>query len=777
MVAGDLVNTASRIQSRRRTRHGARRRGDAARDRGGDRLRGGGLVRAEGEGGAGAALAGAARHRRARRARSSRRASRRRSSAGTGSSASSRISSTRAPRSGRRTWSRSTGIAGIGKSRLAWEFYKYIDGLAQTSTGTAAAVSPTARASRTGRSPRWCGCACRHRRGRGAASAAAKLQAALEEHMLDAEERRFVEPRLAQLLGLDERRARRARGLFAAWRLFFERLAETYPIVLVFEDMQWADTALLDFIEYLLEWSRSHPLFVLTLARPELLERRPTWGAGSATSPRSTWSRSRRPRWRSSSTDSSPGSRRSCAPRSSTRAEGVPLYAVETVRMLLDRGAARAGGPRTGRRADRDARGARDAARADRRPPRRAPAGGAPRCSRTPPCSGRRSRKRRARGARRASAARARAAARVARPQGGPHASRRIRALPSTASTGSSRTSPAGRLRDAAQRERRARHLAAAAQPSGSPARTRSSRSSPRTTSRPTELVPDAADAAEIQAKAHADARARRRRAASLAALAKHSATSSRRPGSPRAHRACRAALGPAGMAGSPPGLRGAGCSAKPWLTMKPWATPTRKPASRAARDRRALQGRFEDALARAERAFEVISGDEPDEDLASLVVRLATAHWFAGDPERAAGLVERALDLRRGAAAARDPLPVPGPRRRRRSRRGARRRPGPSTSSRWTPRSPTSCAVVRRRSRVRSWAMPVFRHDRYGESLGSYEQSLALARKREAEVGVVRPERSDLRPHDARPLGRGRALASAGRDPGASRSGRGPRC
>ena len=54
------------------------------------------------------------------------------------------------------------------------------------------------------------------------------------------------------------------------------------PTVLAFEDMQWADASLLDFIEYLLEWSRNHPLFVITLARPELLERRPTWGAGAA---------------------------------------------------------------------------------------------------------------------------------------------------------------------------------------------------------------------------------------------------------------------------------------------------------------------------------------------------------------------------------------------------------------------------------------------------------------------------------------------------------------
>ena len=44
--------------------------------------------------------------------------------------------------------------------------------------------------------------------------------------------------------------------------------------------MQWADASLLDFVEYLLDWSRNSPIFVITLARPELLERRPTWGAG-----------------------------------------------------------------------------------------------------------------------------------------------------------------------------------------------------------------------------------------------------------------------------------------------------------------------------------------------------------------------------------------------------------------------------------------------------------------------------------------------------------------
>ena len=112
-------------------------------------------------------------------------------------------------------------------------------------------------------------------------SALAKLAAVVEEHIADAEERRFVEPRLAHLLALDEESGGYEReDLFAAWRLFFERLTGVYPVVMLFEDMQWADASLLDFIEYLLEWGRNSPILVVTQARPELLERRPTWGAG-----------------------------------------------------------------------------------------------------------------------------------------------------------------------------------------------------------------------------------------------------------------------------------------------------------------------------------------------------------------------------------------------------------------------------------------------------------------------------------------------------------------
>src|SRR5205823_18527 len=171
-----------------------------------------------------------------------------------------------------------SGMAGIGKSRLSWEFFKYLDGVAQTTyyhrgrclsygegvTYWALADMVRMRARISEEEQR--------------SAALTKLQDVVAQHVNDEEERSFVEPRLAHLLGLEEGSGYEREDLFAAWRLFFERLADVNPVLMVFEDMQWADASLLDFVEYLLEWSRSSPICVVTLARPELLERRPTWG-------------------------------------------------------------------------------------------------------------------------------------------------------------------------------------------------------------------------------------------------------------------------------------------------------------------------------------------------------------------------------------------------------------------------------------------------------------------------------------------------------------------
>ena len=231
-----------------------------------------------------------------------------------------------------------TGIAGIGKSRLAWEFEKYIDGLAQD------AWWHRGRCLSYGEGVTYWALAdmvrmrCRISEDEQSDSALPKLRATVEEIVLDADERRFVEPRLAQLLGIAEQRAGDKQDLFAAWRLFFERLADASPTVLVFEDVQWADASLLDFVEYLLEWSRSSPLFVLTLGRPELHERRPTWGAGHRNFTSLYLESLQRSAMEELLAGLTPGLPDALRDQILDRAEGIPLYAVETVRMLLDRG-------------------------------------------------------------------------------------------------------------------------------------------------------------------------------------------------------------------------------------------------------------------------------------------------------------------------------------------------------------------------------------------------------------------------------------------------------
>ena len=70
-----------------------------------------------------------------------------------------------------------------------------------------------------------------------------------------------------------------AREAFAAWRRVLRGARGARPLVLVFEDLHWADDGLLDFLDHLADWATSAPLVLLCTARPELRERRPTWGA------------------------------------------------------------------------------------------------------------------------------------------------------------------------------------------------------------------------------------------------------------------------------------------------------------------------------------------------------------------------------------------------------------------------------------------------------------------------------------------------------------------
>ncbi len=162
------------------------------------------------------------------------------------------------------------------------------------------------------------------------------------------------------------------------------------------EDLQYADDGFLDFLDHLLDWSRGVPIFVLTLARPEFDERRAGWGSGRRNGTTLALEPLGAAAMDAMLEGLVPGMPAAAKSAIAEQAQGIPLYAIETVRMLVDRGVVQpVGGSyhlvgEIGR-----ARRPRDASVAPRRPPRlpRRPrrAGSCP----TPPSSATRSRSRR----------------------------------------------------------------------------------------------------------------------------------------------------------------------------------------------------------------------------------------------------------------------------------------------------------------------------------------------------------------------------------------------
>jgi class 3 adenylate cyclase/tetratricopeptide (TPR) repeat protein len=175
------------------------------------------------------------------------------------------------------------GEPGIGKSRLVYELFKAVD------------AEPDLTYWRQGRSLPY---------GEGvtfwalsemgkshagiletdsAEAAEEKLRQAVAEAIPDPVDVEWALGHLRPLVGLGgnvELTSDSRTEVFAAWRKFFEAIAEKRPLVLVFEDLQWADEGLLDFVDHLVEWASGVPLLCVCTARPELLERRPDWGGG-----------------------------------------------------------------------------------------------------------------------------------------------------------------------------------------------------------------------------------------------------------------------------------------------------------------------------------------------------------------------------------------------------------------------------------------------------------------------------------------------------------------
>jgi class 3 adenylate cyclase/tetratricopeptide (TPR) repeat protein len=176
----------------------------------------------------------------------------------------------------------------------------------------------------------------------GPARVAGKLKAAVEALLPGPSEAEWLLARLAPLVGIADPEAAKPERteLFAAWRRFIEAIAAGHPLVLVVEDLHWADPAMLSFLEHLADRSTGLPLLLVATARPELLERHPGWGGrdGNAGTIRL-----------GSLTDAQTARLvaalvgRSVLPASVQallleRAGGNPLYAEEFARLLADRG-------------------------------------------------------------------------------------------------------------------------------------------------------------------------------------------------------------------------------------------------------------------------------------------------------------------------------------------------------------------------------------------------------------------------------------------------------
>ena len=229
------------------------------------------------------------------------------------------------------------GQAGIGKSRLIREFSNYVDGLVDDVYW------------HEGRSPSYgdglalwaLGEMIRGRAGiqeTDPPEVTAERLAEAVATFVHEDEADWVRERLAGLLGVGESAGGERTELFAAARTFFEGIAAHGSTVLVFEDLHWADPSLLEFVEELPDWSRNHPIMVVTMARPDLLDRRPDWGSGRP----GFASLYLGPLGESEMADLIAGAVEgipdTAVKRIVAAAEGVPLFAVEMLRTLMSDG-------------------------------------------------------------------------------------------------------------------------------------------------------------------------------------------------------------------------------------------------------------------------------------------------------------------------------------------------------------------------------------------------------------------------------------------------------
>jgi class 3 adenylate cyclase/tetratricopeptide (TPR) repeat protein len=142
---------------------------------------------------------------------------------------------------------------------------------------------------------------------------------------------------LAATIGAGESESADRIALFAAWRRFVEFAADKSPLVLVIEDLHWSSDSLLDLVESMLQPRADLPILMIALARPELLDRRPSWGGGRRNSVSIALDPLPSQAVAELVADLLPDATQEIVDAVVERAEGNPFYAGEIVRSLIDR--------------------------------------------------------------------------------------------------------------------------------------------------------------------------------------------------------------------------------------------------------------------------------------------------------------------------------------------------------------------------------------------------------------------------------------------------------
>jgi class 3 adenylate cyclase/tetratricopeptide (TPR) repeat protein len=229
------------------------------------------------------------------------------------------------------------GPAGVGKSRLARELERHIEGLPEFvywRRGRCLAYGNTSYSALADAIK----AQCEILEDDASDVASKKVEQTVRELFGDTE----LVASIGALVGVGGSGSIPREDLFDAWRRFLERMAARYPLVLVLEDIHWADEGLLDFVEHLADWAQG-PILTLALARQELFDTRPSWGGGKRNASAISLDPLTPEESRAMLDDLLSGGPSDDLERSiAERSEGNPLYVEELVRKLIDDGVLRA---------------------------------------------------------------------------------------------------------------------------------------------------------------------------------------------------------------------------------------------------------------------------------------------------------------------------------------------------------------------------------------------------------------------------------------------------